>query len=166
MSHIITLTHNHGTLTPNTWLWLTDDQALPTTGDIIVSLARYQTDETLKSHTGKLGVRIPNTLDIETEGAALLHLPLIAVDFPGYRDGRAYSQARVLRSRLGYTGDIRAMGEVVRDQLQLMIRCGVSSYELRADQDVAASLASLHDFSAAYQASSDGFTPVLKQRLA
>ncbi|WP_240433631.1 DUF934 domain-containing protein [Solimonas sp. K1W22B-7] len=91
--------------------------------------------------------------------------PLINLEFPGFADGRAYSQARILRDRHGYRGEIRASGgAVVRDQLHGMARCGINSFELRADQDPQVCLAAFEDFGLAYQPAADGALTVLRRR--
>lgn len=78
-------------------------------------------------------------------------LTLIAVNFPVFTDGRGYSIARLLRTRLGYTGQLRATGDVLRDQLYFLRRCGFDAFALRDDQDVEAALAALEDYSVRYQ---------------
>ncbi|MEK8045898.1 MAG: hypothetical protein CFE46_07415 [Burkholderiales bacterium PBB6] len=83
------------------------------------------------------GVVIPNTLDVEELAADLPRLALIAVQFPKWVDGRGYSQARVLRSRLRYTGEVRAIGDVLVDMLPLLARTGVDAVQLRHDQNEA-----------------------------
>ena len=79
--------------------------------------------------------------------SALASLPVVAVQFPSFTDGRGYSQGRILRERMGYTGDLRAMGDILRDQIYLLHRCGFSSFALRADQSPEDALAALKDFS-------------------
>ena len=81
-------------------------------------------------------------------------LALIAVRFPKFTDGRGYSIARVLR-RLGWQGELRAVGDVLRDQLFYMTRCGFDAFALRADQDAQAALTAFSDFSAPYQPAID-----------
>ena len=80
---------------------------------------------------------------------------LIGVDFPKFVDGRGYSTARLLRSRYGYTGELRSIGDVQRDQLFYQRRVGFDAYALRPDHDIEAALKSLYDFDAAYQHSTD-----------
>ncbi len=80
-------------------------------------------------------------------------LKLIAIRFPKYGDGRGYSIARLLRERYGYKGELRAIGVVARDHLQLMAQCGFDSFQLREGEDAQQALKGLDDFSEAYQAS-------------
>jgi len=91
-------------------------------------------------------------------------LKLIAVNFPKYSDGRGYSIARLLRERYGYKGELRAIGVVARDHLQLMAQCGFDSFQLREGEDAQAALAGLHDFSEAYQANAAQPVPLFRRR--
>ncbi len=93
----------------------------------------------------------------------LAKLSLIAIGFPHFTDGRGYSIARQLRQRLGYTGALRAVGDVLRDQIFFYARVGFDSFALRDDQSVDDCLAALADFSEVYQASSDR-GPVFERR--
>jgi uncharacterized protein (DUF934 family) len=89
---------------------------------------------------------------------------VIAVHFPKFTDGRGYSIASILRKRFGYTGELRAVGDVQRDQLFLMARCGFDAFALRDDQDPDACLGALTDFSVAYQDAADGRAPAFRDR--
>lgn len=77
----------------------------------------------------------------------LADIPLIAIRFPVFTDGRGYSLARLLRSRYGYTGELRAVGDVLRDQLYFLQRCGFDAFQLRADQSPEEALAAFQDYS-------------------
>lgn len=79
--------------------------------------------------------------------SALASLPVIAIEFSTFTDGRGYSQGRILRERMGYTGDLRAIGDILRDQTYLLHKCGFSSFALRADQSPEEAVAALKDFS-------------------
>lgn len=92
------------------------------------------------------------------------NLPLIAINFPVFSDGRGYSYARQLREHYGYTGELRAIGDILRDQLFFYKRCGFNSYALRDDRDASDALASLQDFSQSYQAANDNSVPVFHRR--
>lgn len=91
-------------------------------------------------------------------------LPLIAVNFPKFSDGRGYSSARLLRERFGYRGELRAIGDVLLDQLQFMKRCGFDSYALRPDKDITKAPRCLNFFSNAYQAATDNDEPLFRRR--
>ena len=94
----------------------------------------------------------------------LEHFSVIALDFPAFGDGRSYSHASLLRQRYGYKGDLRAVGDVLQDQLFFMQRCGFDSYAIREDKDIEEALKSLNDFTVRYQAAADGALPIYKQR--
>ncbi|MEW9900779.1 DUF934 domain-containing protein [Chitinivorax sp. PXF-14] len=104
--------------------------------------------------------------DDEYEGLAgeLLALPLIAVDFPAFRDGRGYSVAYLLRSRFGYRGELRAIGDVLRDQLFYMQRCGFDSFDVRADKDIDDALRGLTAYTIRYQGAVDDPVPLFRKR--
>jgi len=148
----------------NDWVALADDAPVPAGGKLIVSLARWEKEaEALKALT--VGVRIPNTADVAQLWPALAERPLIVLEFPGFADGRAYSQARLLRDARGYQGEIRAVGPaVVRDQIAGMARCGINAFELRADQDPQACLKAFADFSLGYQPATDGQPLIFRRR--
>ncbi len=104
--------------------------------------------------------------DIETEKLVsyLEYYALIALDFPVFKDGRSYTHARLLRERYGFKGDLRAIGEVLRDQLFFLQRCGIDSYQLREDKDAEDALKGFEDFTVCYQAAADDVVPVYKSR--
>ncbi|UYG09552.1 DUF934 domain-containing protein [Halomonas sp. M4R1S46] len=91
--------------------------------------------------------------------------PLVAIDFPRFTDGRGYSIARLLRERHGYPGQIRAVGDVLIDQLFYMSRCGFDAFSLREDQEVEAALKALDTFSLSYQPGVDEPEPLFRRRL-
>lgn len=136
---------------------IADDAPLPADGAMLVSLARWEQDAALIGQQSKpFAVRIPNTADIMRLDIALLAANAIVLEFPSFGDGRAYSQARLLREARGYQGELRARGAaVVRDQLLGMIRCGIDGFELRDDQSAQACLQALCEFSFAYQPALD-----------
>jgi uncharacterized protein (DUF934 family) len=147
-------------LAANTWRTLQADEAqsgeLPPTGDLIVPLSLWRTQRvSLLGRAGRTGV----WLQPSDEPAELVTSPplpeLIAVHFPVFRDGRGYSTARLLRERHGFRGELRAIGDILRDQLFELARCGFDAFELRADQDVDEALKAFDDFTEAYQAATD-----------
>ena len=91
-------------------------------------------------------------------------LPVIAVNFPKFSDGRGYSIGRLLRERFGYVNELRAIGDVLLDQLQFMKRCGFGAYVLRADKDIAKAQKCLNFFSQGYQAATDTDIPLFRRR--
>lgn len=141
-----------------------DDAELPA-GPALLGWERWlAAKDALAARRHELGVLLPNTLDVAGAWADLDGLALIALNFPGFADGRAYSQARLLK-RLGFAGELRAVGAaVVRDQLLGLHRCGFTSFELRADQDAARALSALNEFTLAYQPAADQQNPVFARR--
>lgn len=128
---------------------------VPPTGDWIVPLAIWNEQRSqLSQRSGRIGVLLENTDDPRALAADFDKLALIAVRFPKFTDGRGYSIARLLR-RLGWKGELRAVGDVLRDQLFYMTRCGFDAFELRADQDAQTALSAFSDFSAPYQSAID-----------
>ena len=93
-------------------------------------------------------------------------LALIALVFPNFRDGRAYSQARLLRERYGYRGELRATGQVLRDQFVFMLRAGFDAFEVKKPGDAEAFAAALARYSVFYQVPAEGRASVMRQRLA
>lgn len=133
------------------WVHVADDTPLPEEGDIIVSLERWRSDrEALLARSGRLGVSVPNTLDPTEIAADLGHFAVVAIPFPKYKDGRGYSVARLLR-RQGFQGELRATGDVLRDQLFYMERCGFGAYELKEGKSLESALDGFTEFSVTYQ---------------
>ncbi len=125
------------------------------TGDWIVPLAMWTEQRAhLSQRAGRNGVLLENTEDPGVLAADFDKLALIAVRFPKFTDGRGYSIARLLR-RLGWKGELRAVGDVQRDQLFYMTRCGFDAFALRADQNPQVALTAFSDFSAPYQPAID-----------
>jgi uncharacterized protein (DUF934 family) len=153
-------------LAADEFVMLADDAPLPASGSVIVSLARWQKEgDTLRAGGLCTGVRIPNTADLAQVFAQIADRPVIALEYPAFPDGRAHSQARLLRDRYRYAGEVRATGAaVVRDHLQAMERCGIDAFLLRADQDVADCLAAFTDFTLAYQPATDDLPLVARLR--
>ena len=139
---------------------------MPADGLLLVSFARWrEARAALLARRGAVGVALANTDPVEALAPDVSRLELIALHFPKFSDGRAYSQARLLRGRMGYGGELRATGNVLRDQLPFMLRCGFDSFE--SDQkgfaDALARARSL--FSVVYQPAEDGRTPASLLRL-
>jgi uncharacterized protein (DUF934 family) len=112
---------------------------------------------------GEIGVWLAPADDPAPLAADLAHLPVIAIDFPQFTDGRGYSQARLLRERYRYAGELRAIGDVGRDQLYYLAQCGFDGFLLPDGRDAEAALASFNDFSDGYQATA-ARTPWFRRR--
>jgi uncharacterized protein (DUF934 family) len=139
------------------WQRIADEAALPATGDIIVTHKRWQQERaTLLSRKGGLGVIIGNGVAVEEIIDDLPHFKLIAIEFPQFKDGRGYSYARLLRDRYRYPHEIRALGNVLRDQILPMARCGINAFELEPGRNLEDALKSFNDFSVRYQPAADG----------
>lgn len=120
--------------------------------------------DVLLENNPKQGVWIDGDTETEVLVDDLSKFDLIALDFPAFKDGRSYSHARLLRQRYGYEGELRAIGDVLRDQLFYMLRCGFDSFQLREDKDAEEALKGFEDFSIRYQAAADDAVPVYKLR--
>lgn len=140
-------------------------EQLTNTGDVIVPLAMWlEHAHALQAREGRLGVWLDADEEAEAIADDLAHFDVIALNFPVFSDGRNYSNARLLRDRYQYQGELRAIGDVLRDQLFFMRRCGFNAYALREDLDPHAALASLNDFSEVYQAATDQPLPLFRRR--
>ncbi len=115
---------------------------------------------------GSFGVVLQATDDPASLAPALDSIPLIAIQFARFSDGRGYSIARLLRSRYGYRGELRAIGDVLRDQLFYLKRVGFDAFELRPDQDAGAALSAFGDFTECYQGAVDPAQPLFRRRAA
>jgi len=139
-------------------------QVLPE-GDIIVPFSYWkQNRDALKGRAGNLAVCLNGDDRVEELAADIAQFSLIALDFPAFRDGRCYSHARLLRDRYGFKGDLRAVGDVLRDQLFYLKRCGFSSFFIRHDKDINDALKAFNDFTVKYQTAADGALPVYRLR--
>ncbi len=133
-----------------------DDAALPD-GPVLVSLARFQKDrETLLARNTPVGIRLQSSENPELLGADVNHFALIALEFPKFRDGRAFSWARILRTRLGFTGEIRAIGDFLYDQVNYQHRVGFDAWEVPDHFTLDMFNRALSEMTDVYQPSSDG----------
>ena len=140
--------------------------ALPA-GKIIVPLALWQAGRDALT-ASRSAAEIAVWLAADSEPADIVadfdKVALIAVDFPVFRDGRGYSIGRLLRERYGYKGEIRAIGDVLRDQLTFMLRCGFDAYAVRADKDLHDALKAFDEFTVQYQGAVDNPSPLFRRR--
>ncbi|MBC7513276.1 MAG: DUF934 domain-containing protein [Herminiimonas sp.] len=132
-------------------------------GRMIVPLAVWLAQQASLGARTDIGVWLPSDARPEALAGAVNHLTVIAVDFPKFTDGRGYSIAFNLRSRLGYQGELRAIGDVLRDQLFYMQRVGFDAFATRPDRDIHDALKGLTDFSESYQTSWDQKTPLFRR---
>lgn len=140
-------------------------EILPISSKLIMPLKVWLAEcDALTGNHRALGVWLDSHEDPAELADDVDHLQLIAVNFPTFKDGRGYSIAYLLRNRYGYTGEVRAIGDVLRDQLFYMHRVGFNSFQLRADKDINDALTALNDFSESYQASTDQPEPLFRRR--
>lgn len=133
--------------------------------NLIVPLGFWQDYATeLEAYTGDIGIWLDSDETVSEIGDALGEFPLIALNFPVFADGRSYSNARELRERFSYAGEVRAIGDVLRDQLYYMSRCGFDAFSLRHDQNPDSCIAALDDFTTGYQATVAEPTPLFRRR--
>jgi uncharacterized protein (DUF934 family) len=148
------------------WHKLADDEPVPADGPVLVSFARgREARAALLACRGPVGVALANTDPVEALAGDVSRLDLLALHFPKFSDGRAYSQARLLCGRLGHGGELRATGDVLQDQLPFMLRCGFDAFESgqRGFGEALARARTL--FSVVYQPAEDGREPVSLLRL-
>jgi uncharacterized protein (DUF934 family) len=139
---------------------------LPAAAPVIVPLALWRAERSALLARGAVGVWLKPDDDPDVLAADCGSLPLIAVDFPQCTDGRGYSLARLLRDKHGFAGELRAIGDVLRDQLFYLRQCGFNAFAVRADKNLEAALIGLADFSDNYQATAANPLPLFRRRLA
>ncbi len=133
------------------WTFVADGDELAT-GDVVVSLARFKQEKAvLLNRSGMLGIRLQPADAVAELANDLTKLALIELNFPDFADGRAFSQAWLLRQRYGYTGEIRAVGHYLTDQLFYLSRVGVNAFVPSTSEDLSLTLTKLTDFSMHYQ---------------
>ncbi len=156
----------HGKITNDTLVHVVDDGEIPGEGAILISAARFLEDaEGLSRRVGRTGVIWPNNRDVDDLVPYLDRLAVIALVFPTFRDGRAYSQARLLRERHGFKGELRATGQVLRDQFVFMLRAGFDAFEVKKESDAEAFAATVKRYSVFYQPTGDGRLTALHRRM-
>lgn len=140
-------------------------ETVPPTGPVIVSLDQWkaQRDELLKRGT-PLGIRLRSDQPPELVAADLSHFAVVALEFPKFRDGRAYSYARLLRERYGFKGEVRAVGEVLLEQLFFMLRTGFDVFDIQSADPLKDWRTALADFSVWYQPTADGRPTAIQLR--
>ncbi len=135
----------------NTWQYIADNDELKT-GDISVSVARWQADkQQLIAHDGKLGIRMSTTDSADELANDLEKFQLIELDFPDFADGRLFSQAWLLRGRYHYQGEIRAIGHYIPDQVFYLARVGVNAFSPKVAEELPDMINKLKDFTVNYQ---------------
>ena len=157
-----------GQIVEDHWISIDTEDALATAANgasLLVAHAVWSArrDELIARGT-PIGVRLEAHDEPASIADDLDRLALIAVQFPKFTDGRGYSIARLLRQRYGYRGPLRAVGDVLRDQLFYMLRCGFDSFAMKHDEQVDGALSAYRDFTEAYQTSVDRTVPLFARR--
>ncbi|MBC7580960.1 MAG: DUF934 domain-containing protein [Tardiphaga sp.] len=156
----------NGRVATDTFPQVADDADIPADGAVLISAARFLADpETLSQRGGPTGVIWPNNRDLDDVVPFLGRLAVVALVFPTFRDGRAYSQARLLRERHAFKGELRATGQVLRDQFVFMLRAGFDAFEVKKQGDAEAFLATAKRYTVFYQPTGDGRITALHRRM-
>jgi uncharacterized protein (DUF934 family) len=157
----------NGELVEDRYVRLLDDAPLPDGVPVIVPAARFLADaEDILRRDASAGVLWPNNRRVSELAPYVDRLALIVLTFPTFKDGRAYSQARQLRERYRFRGELRATGQVLRDQFLFLVRAGFNALEVLKESDAAAYAATLARYSVFYQPTGEGRAPAVRRRLA
>ncbi|MEI6302737.1 MAG: DUF934 domain-containing protein [Betaproteobacteria bacterium] len=156
----------HQKLAADDWKLIQEGDAFPASGDVIVPLSLWLAKrEILLARIGRTGVWLKPDDEPAVLATDFAVLPLIAVHFPAFTDGRGYSSARLLRERYGYGGELRAIGDVLRDNVFYLSRVGFDAIALREGEDAKEALSAFKDFTEAYQISVERPQPLFRRRL-
>jgi uncharacterized protein (DUF934 family) len=153
-----------GKIVDDPFAHVADGAELPQ-GCVLVSAARFLEDPEALLKRGKVGVVWPNSRDVDDLVPYLDRLAAVALVFPTFRDGRAYSQARLLRERYSYRGELRATGQVLRDQFVFMLRAGFDAFDVKKQADAEAFAQTVRRYSVFYQPTGDGKLTALHRRM-
>ncbi|MEN3974397.1 DUF934 domain-containing protein [Emcibacter sp. SYSU 3D8] len=153
------------TIVEDGWQHVEDGAPLPE-GKIIVSLSRWRTEREalIGRRNSGLGIQLASSEHAEDIAADLDNFEVVALNFPIFRDGRAFTTARLLRERYGFKGELRATGDVLRDQIFFMHRVGFDAFEVRPDRSIEDALKAFDDFTVTYQPSTDQDQPLWRRR--
>jgi uncharacterized protein (DUF934 family) len=155
----------NGRIATDLFVHVADGAELPGDGAILITGARFLDNPEAILKRGKTGVIWPNSRAVDDLVPYLDRLAAVALVFPTFRDGRAYSQARLLRERHGYDGELRATGQVLRDQFVFMSRAGFDAFEVKKDTDADAFAETMKRYSVFYQPTGDGRITALNRRM-
>ncbi|MCE9522852.1 MAG: DUF934 domain-containing protein [Alphaproteobacteria bacterium] len=148
----------------NAFRHIADEEALPD-GAIVVSLKRWHAErDALMARNAPIALRLSSDQSPEAIGADVHHFAMIELEFPKFKDGRGYSWARLLRQRLNFKGEIRASGDVLRDQWLFMSRCGIDAFEVDPGTRIEDFRTALTEQTVFYQPASDRVATVLELR--
>ena len=154
-----------GKLVADSFVDATAAAAIPPAGPVIVNLEQWQAERAaLLARGTPLGIRLHSDQSPDVIAADVAHFAVVALEFPKFRDGRAYSYARLLRERYGFKGELRAVGDVLLEQLFFMIRVGFDAFELSSADPLRDYQTALADFSVWYQPTGDGRPTAIQLR--
>ena len=163
MNNLIKLVDGQARLVADDWTLLREAQESWPDGPLILPMTLWR--ERLEANSIRRdGLLVQPDDEVEALGPWLKELPLIAIDFPSFRDGRGYSQAYLLRTRLGWRGELRAVGDVLRDQLSHMRQCGFDAFAVREDKSAEDALKGLAGVSVLYGRSVIEPRPLFRRR--
>ena len=161
-----------GAIVDDQWVVLSEEDSAPLPSineapHLIVPLKIWQAKrEEILARGGQLGLLLEGTDEPEALAADVSRFDVIAINFAKFTDGRGYSLGRLLRERYGFRKELRAVGDVLQDQLFYLKRSGFNAFAIRADKSIDAALKSLNDFSETYQGAWDQPLPLFKRRQA
>jgi uncharacterized protein (DUF934 family) len=154
-----------GKLVADAFVDATGSETIPSSGAVLVTLDQWQAQRAaLLARGAPIGVRLHSDQPPELIAADVPHFALIALEFPKFRDGRAYSYARLLRERYGFKGELRAVGDVLLEQLFFMLRTGFNAFQIESDDPLGAYRTALGDLSVWYQPTGDGRSTAMQLR--
>lgn len=146
-----------GQIVEDAWVVVGDDEVIPADKPVVVTLDRWTRERaSLMGRNAPLGIRLKSNEPPEKIKEDLSHFGVVALEFPYFKDGRAYSYARLLRERYGYKGELRAVGHVLQDQYLFMVRCGFDAFEVKNDKAVEGFKHAMGEYSVFYQPTADG----------
>ncbi len=158
----------NGSVISDQWLLIEEDGidvAALTDKKLIIPLATWlEQKNTLSERGDEVGVWLNGHDDPSQLKGDYAELPVVAIHFPVFMDGRGFSTARLIRERYNFTGELRAIGNYMRDQLCSLRRCGFDAFSLPAEIDIDGAFSSLNDFNEYYQAATDEPTPLFRRR--
>ena len=161
-----------GLIAPDQWQLITRDQAqelstaaaIPA-GKVILPYTLWSSfQRELAPRQAEIGVWLDSHESAELIADSAATLPLIAIHFPAFMDGRGFSNARLLRERYGFTGELRAVGGFIRDQMTFLRRCGINAFVFEGEDSLEEIGNSLNDFTETYQAVIDQDLPIFRRR--
>jgi len=156
----------NGRIVEDRYVRVDGDAPIPERVPVIVPAVRFLAEASeLVRRDGSLGIDWPNDRRVAELAPWLGHLALVALNFPKFRDGRAYSQARLLRETYGFRGTLRATGDVLRDQFHFLVRAGFDSFAVKKPADARVFAEVLARYSVHYQPAADGSVPALRRRV-